>query len=115
MRLMINIYLLKQQLSPEQNKVLDELLDHRENTLLAYKELQKQYSNTKRNVKTAEKKLIAILPQLPENSFTPRWIEGEIGSIENKYTAIDKAIKNYKQSMQFFNKDISSPWFRAFN
>ena len=55
------------------------------------------------------------MSELPENAFTPRWIEGEIASIENKYPTIDKAIKNYRQSMQFFNRDISYPLFRTFD
>jgi hypothetical protein len=112
---MININLLKQQLTPEQNKVLEEVFTEREDVLLGYKYLQKKYSGTKGNIKRIEKKLIVMMEQSSADAFTPKWIEGEIASIENKYPAIDKAIKNYRQSMQFFNRDINHPLFRTFN
>src|SRR5437868_4215252 len=112
---MINISLLRQLLNPEQIKVLEEVLSQREDTILGYKILQKQYSNTKRNIKAIEKKLIRELQNLPEDSFFPRRIEAEIAAIENKYPAVDKAIKNYKQAMQYFNRCLSDPYFRLFN
>jgi hypothetical protein len=69
---MKNIYHLKQQLTPEQNKVLDEVLFEKENTVIACKILLKQYGDTKRKIKAIEKKLIVLMQQQPENNTTPR-------------------------------------------
>jgi len=112
---MVKPYLIKQQLSPEQNKVLDEVLFQRADTVIAYKILSRQYSETKRKIKAIEKKLIVMMQELGEKDFTPRRIEGEIAAIENKYPVIDKAIKNYKEDMRNFDHLIGMPNFRIFN
>jgi len=112
---MKNLYLLKQELSPDQAKVFEEIILQWEDTQLAYKHVQKRYSGIKRNIKAIEKRLIVLMDSVPEKDHTPRWIEWEIASIENKYKVIDKAIKNYKEVMQVFNKIVSMPNFRTFN
>jgi hypothetical protein len=112
---MKNLYSLKPLLSPEQNKVFDDVLLQHENIVLEYKYLAKKYSDVKRNVRVNEKKMVALMGRLPENDWTPRRIENEIGAIENKYTAIEKAIRNYKQEMHSFDHIINMPNFRMFN
>jgi hypothetical protein len=112
---MKNLYSLKPLLSPEQNKVFDEVLRQHEDTVAAYKHLAKSYSSVKSRIRSIEKRLVALMSSLPENDWTPRRIEGEIGAIENKYRAIDKAIKNYKQEMHSFDHIINMPQFRMFN
>jgi prolyl-tRNA synthetase len=37
-----------------------------------------------------------------------------MGAIENKYKVIDKAIKNYKEQIRYFNNIIGRPEFRMF-
>jgi hypothetical protein len=112
---MVKTNLLKQQFSPEQNKVFDEILFERENTVLAYKILLKQYAATKSKIRTIEKKLIDPVQEINETDFTLRRIEYEIAAIENKYKAIDKAIKNYKDAMKNFDHIIVNPHGRTFN
>jgi exonuclease VII small subunit len=110
-----NLYAIKLRLAPEQNKVFEDVVMQWEDTIQAYKHLQKKYSGVKKNIKAIEKKLVIMLNDLPEKDFTPIRIEHEIGRIENKYIAIDKAIKNYKQCMQSFNHIVSLPNFSTFN
>jgi predicted nucleic acid-binding Zn-ribbon protein len=111
---MIHIHFLKQQLDPEQNKLLEEVLHERELTLQRFKNLRKKYSGLKSNVKRIEKKLLIIMQQLPEETFIPRWIQNEIESIEKKYSGIDKAIEKYKSS-QLFNEVLKSVNFTQGN
>jgi hypothetical protein len=113
---MVKTYLIKQQLTPEQNKVLDEVLFERENTVLAYKILSKQYGDTKRKIKQIEKRLVELMQRQPENQqVSLRWIEYEIAAIENKYPVIDKAIKYYKEQMKYCDQFLSRPDLRTFN
>jgi exonuclease VII small subunit len=112
---MKNLYIIKLQLTTEQNKVFEEVLLQWEDTVQAYKYLQKKYSGVKRNIKAIEKKLVKELSDSREDSFTLRWVEREVASIENKYASLDKAIKNYRQAMQSFNHMVGLPNFRTFN
>lgn len=104
----INIHFLNQQLDPEQNKLLDEVLHESELTLQRFKKLRQKYSGLKSNVKSIEGKLFVIMQQLHGETFIPWWIQNEIASIENKYNGIEKAIVKYKASAQLFKKELES-------
>jgi hypothetical protein len=108
---MIKIHILKQRLDPEQNKLLDDVLNERELMLDSFKLLRKKYSGMKNNIKRIEKKLLVAMEQMPEEKFIPQWIEREVESIEKKYPGIEKAIQKYKSSMQLFNKELESVYF----
>jgi exonuclease VII small subunit len=112
---MKNLYRIKPELTAEQNKVFEEVLLQWEDTVQAYKYLQKKYAGVKKNIKAIEKKLVKEMNDSMEDSFTLRWVGREVASIENKYAGIDKAIKNYRQAMQSFNHIAGLPNFRMFN
>jgi len=105
---MLNIQFLKQQLDPDQNKLLDEVLDIRELTFQRFKNLKSKYSGLKNNIKRIEKKLLVVMQQSPEETFVPWWVQKEVESIEKKYTGIDKAIEKYKSTLQLFNNELES-------
>jgi hypothetical protein len=101
-------------LSAEQLKAMEEVLDKRQLTLDSFKLLRKDYARVKTNVKRIEKKLLALMEEDGDDKFTCKWIEREIASIENKYPAIEKAMKHYNEAMKSFNHTITAPYFLSF-
>jgi hypothetical protein len=112
---MIKIALIRQQLTPDQNRVFEEVATQYEDTVEAFNIMRKQYSGVKSRVRAIEKRLVTLLRNMPDRSLTPMTVEGNIGSIERKYIDIDKAIKYYKQEMSYFNQVLNGPHFRSFN
>jgi hypothetical protein len=102
-------------LSPEQLKALEDVFEKRELTLESFKLMRKDYARVKANVKRIEKKLLALIEEEGHDAFIGKWIEREVASIENKYAAIENAIKHYNTHMQSFNRTITSPHFYSFS
>ncbi len=102
-------------LNPEQLKVMEGVLEHRQLTLDSFKLMRKDYSQVKSNVKKIEKKLLKIIEQVGDRDHIPQWIVREVTSIEKKYKDVDHATKKYKQYMSAFNRVITAYNFREFN
>jgi hypothetical protein len=68
---MVNIFLIKQSLSPEQIKVLNEVLFERDNTMLAFKIFMKDYLGAKSKIRAIEKSLSISCGTFPKKISLP--------------------------------------------